>query len=81
MSRHHGKRIERPGDNGARLPSPIAIQKALGGLAYPASKPQLMERARERGADDAILSTLDRLPEGDYVGPAAISRAMGKLWH
>jgi hypothetical protein len=81
MSRHHGKRSERTGQAAVRLPSPIAVQKALGGLAYPASKPQLVERARARGADDAILDTLGRLPDGDYVGPAAISRAMGKLWH
>jgi hypothetical protein len=81
MSRHHGKRTARTLDNGARLPSPIALQKALGGLAYPASKPQLVQRAREHGADDAILSTLAELPDGDYGGPAAISRAIGKLWH
>lgn len=81
MSRHHAKRSEHAADTVARLPSPIAVQKALGGLAYPATKPQLVERARARGADDAILSTLDRLPDGDYVGPAAISRAIGKLWH
>lgn len=80
MSRHHAKRSEHA-ESGARLPSPIAVQKALGGLAYPATKPQLVERARSRGADDAIVSTLDRLPDGDYVGPAAISRAIGKLWH
>lgn len=81
MSRHHGKRTVRTDANGARLPSPIAVQKALGGLAYPASKLQLVERARSLGADDAVVSTLDQLPDVDYVGPAAISRAIGKLWH
>ncbi|RKP59437.1 DUF2795 domain-containing protein [Pararobbsia silviterrae] len=85
MSDHRDKRASRPAHSsasrGTRLPNPIEVQKALGGLAYPASKRALVECARARGAKHEIVSTLDQLPDGDYVGPAAISRAMGKLWH
>ena len=56
-------------------PSPIRVQRFLGGIAYPASKHRLVEHATARGADEPVRRLLDRLPEDDYRTPAELSRA------
>jgi hypothetical protein len=60
-------------------PSPFRIQKYLGGLRYPAGKPQILERAREKGADEQTLRALDGLPEREYASPIALSCEVGRV--
>jgi hypothetical protein len=55
------------------------IQKFLSGLHYPAAKPQIIQRASERGADEATLRALRTLPERDYPSPVALSCEVGRL--
>jgi hypothetical protein len=59
-------------------PSPFRIQKYLGGLRYPARKQQVLERARSRGADSALLELLLLLPERDYESPISLSCEVGR---
>ncbi|QJP69038.1 DUF2795 domain-containing protein [Burkholderia glumae] len=59
--------------------SPIDLQKALKGVAYPAVKADLVKHARDGSADDAVLDLLLKLPDGEYETPAAVSKAVGKL--
>ena len=59
--------------------NPIEIQKRLSGIAYPASKDDLVSHAREENAPDEVLDTLQRLPERDYDGPTAVTEAVGEL--
>lgn len=59
--------------------NPIEIQKHLGGINYPASKEDLVSRAREENAPDEVLDTLRRLPQRDYDGPTAVTEAVGGL--
>lgn len=54
--------------------TPFRIQKFLGGLRYPACKDQVLERARQRGADDQVICALDTLPDGAYESPISLSR-------
>ncbi|MFV0131237.1 DUF2795 domain-containing protein [Streptomyces sp. HMX112] len=58
--------------------NPIAMQKALGGVNYPASKQDIVDHAQENGADDEIMEALNTLPEKDYDTPAAVSKEVGK---
>ena len=51
-------------------PSPIDIQKALGGMEYPASKEDLVKHAQDKGADESIT-----LP-----GTASIAHALITGW-
>lgn len=51
----------------------IAVQKALGGISYPATKEQLVKHAREHGADK---DALDALPDREYDGPNEVSKAV-----
>ena len=62
-----------------RPPTAFRVQKYLGGLRYPAAKPQILERARERGADEETLRALGGLPEREYPSPIALSCEVGRL--
>jgi hypothetical protein len=59
--------------------SPIQLQKYLGGVDYPATKEDLLQAARERGADEAVLRTLERLPQDRFNSPNDVSEAFGRL--
>lgn len=63
----------------SQTPNPIQLQKFLGGLDYPAGKAAIVDKARQEGADQAVLDTLERLPEREYESPVAVSRAVGQL--
>jgi hypothetical protein len=54
--------------------TPFRIQKFLGGLRYPAQKAQVLERARQRGADEQVMGALHRLPDQPYDSPIALAR-------
>lgn len=53
--------------------NPIEIQRYLSGVDYPVTKDQLLEKARDNGAGEDVLSVLEKLPERDYHGPNAVS--------
>lgn len=59
--------------------NPIQIQKFLSGIDYPTDKRTLLDRARDAGADSAVLETLQRLPEKRYNSPTDVSEQIGKL--
>lgn len=56
-------------------PNPIQMQKFLGGIEYPASRDDLVEHARQSGADDDVLRHLESLPDRSFDGPNAVSQA------
>jgi hypothetical protein len=60
-------------------PNPIQMQKHLKGVSYPASKDALLEKARQSGADDTVLTTLRRLPDTEFNSPNDVSQAVGRL--
>ncbi len=59
-------------------PSPIDIQKALGGMDYPASKEDLVKHAEDKGADDAVLETLRNLPDREFDSPTDVNTEASK---
>ena len=58
--------------------NPIQLQKFLGGIDYPADKQTLIDRARENGADDEVIGTLENLPADRFNSPNDVSEAYGK---
>ena len=56
----------------------IQVQKALGGISYPATKDQLIEHARGKNAGDDILKVLRSIPDQEYDGPNEVSKAVAK---
>ncbi len=67
------------GGSGREEPSPIDVQKSLKGIDFPATKDDILSRARDGGASEEIMAELEQLPERDYDSPAEISRELGKL--
>jgi hypothetical protein len=59
--------------------NPFEVQTFLEAVGYPASKRELVNEAKERGAHARVRSTLDRLPEEHFDSPAAVSKAIGRL--
>lgn len=57
--------------------NPIQVQKFLGGVDYPATKDDLVRRAQDEGADDAVLDTLRGLPRDEFNSPNDVSEAIG----
>ncbi|GGM08038.1 hypothetical protein GCM10010129_59920 [Streptomyces fumigatiscleroticus] len=56
--------------------SPIDLQKALGGMDYPADKKSLVECARKHKADDKVVSRLENLKQDSFDGPNDVQKAV-----
>lgn len=63
----------------AKMPNPIQMQKYLSGVNYPAHRGDLTERARQKGAGKDVLDALARIPDRQYEGPSAVSKAVADL--
>ncbi|MCW2642693.1 MAG: hypothetical protein JWP76_4999 [Dactylosporangium sp.] len=59
--------------------NPVQLQKFLKGIDYPADKSTLLQRARESGADDNVMRTLEQLPRDQFNSPNDVSEAVGQL--
>ncbi|GAA1824680.1 DUF2795 domain-containing protein [Planosporangium flavigriseum] len=59
--------------------NPVQLQKFLKGIDYPADKNTLLQRARENGADDNVVRTLEQLPRDRFNSPNDVSEAVGQL--
>jgi hypothetical protein len=58
--------------------SPIEIQKALGGMEYPADKDALVQHAESKGASEKVLGALRALPDRSFDGPTGVNEAVSK---
>ncbi|MEU9884469.1 DUF2795 domain-containing protein [Sphaerisporangium sp. NPDC051011] len=56
----------------------IHVQKYLSGVDYPASKQQLVDHAKKKGADEQAMKALGRLPDREYDGPNGVSKELAK---
>jgi hypothetical protein len=72
---HEDKRDNRA--TGGRI-SPISVQKHLKGTTYPASKEDLVQRARANAAPDDVMQMIRQLPPHTYDSPADVMRAFGQ---
>ncbi|SFM83641.1 DUF2795 domain-containing protein [Nitrosomonas communis] len=59
--------------------NPIQVQKYLSGMDYPADKDEIIDHAKDQGADDDIVQILQQLPEKDYKTAADVSKAIGQI--
>lgn len=56
--------------------NPIALQKALKGADYPASRETLVKLAEKNQADRTVVDDLRAIPEKKYSGPDAVSHVI-----
>ncbi|MEH1967394.1 MULTISPECIES: DUF2795 domain-containing protein [unclassified Nostoc] len=60
--------------------NPVEIQKHLKGVDYPANKQDLIQHARKQGADQEIISLLEKLPEDEeFESPTDLNKAIGGI--
>ncbi len=59
--------------------NPIQVQKYLSGVNYPASKQDLVDKARQEGASQDVLQTIEKMPGQTYNSPNDVSEAIGKI--
>ncbi|PRH78157.1 hypothetical protein C6N75_16415 [Streptomyces solincola] len=58
--------------------NPIEMQKALGGVNYPASKEDIVEQASKHQAGQEVMDALGSLPDKEYDSPAAVNKEVGR---
>lgn len=59
--------------------NPVQVQKFLKGVDYPVSKQDLVEHAKQQGADENVCSMLEQLPDEEFETPAEASKAIGDI--
>ena len=57
-------------------PTPIELQKYLGGVDYPASRDDLVAAARDNGAPDDLVSALESSGTDSFDSPTDVSKAV-----
>lgn len=67
------------GNNNNQKVNPIQAQKFLKGIDYPASKEEIIEAARDQGADENVISTLERIPMDSFNSPNDVAEGIGKI--
>ncbi|MBA7465530.1 hypothetical protein ES707_00700 [subsurface metagenome] len=55
------------------------VHEYLRDVAYPASRQDLIDYARQGNAPDEIVRTLERLPERRYASPEVVTETIGML--
>jgi len=58
--------------------SAAELEKYLKGLNYPASKDDLLRKARENGAPSEVIDMINSLSESQFNSPIDVSRAFGE---
>jgi hypothetical protein len=60
------------------IPTPIQVQKFLGGIDYPTDKASLIKRAKDNGADENVVNALSQMSAHTYNSPNDVSEELGK---
>ncbi|CAL9364253.1 MULTISPECIES: DUF2795 domain-containing protein [Streptomyces] len=60
----------------AKINNPIELQKALGGVDYPADRESLVKNAKEKGAKKEVIDELSSLKKDRFDGPDDVSKAV-----
>lgn len=58
--------------------SAAELEKYLKGVDYPASKDDLLDKARSNGAPDDVIDMINSLSESSFNSPIDVSRAFGE---
>lgn len=59
--------------------SPTMVTQNLKGISFPATKDDLITRAKANNAPEAVLENIQKLPEGDYQQMIDVTHNLGKV--
>lgn len=57
--------------------NPAKIEESIKGIDFPASKEDILNRARENSAAQEEMDALEGLPDQEYTTPTDITQALG----
>ena len=58
--------------------SSAELQKYLKDIDYPVDKEQLVEHAKQHGANQDVISLIEKMPEQEYNSPVDVNKAMSE---
>ncbi|AJE17096.1 MULTISPECIES: DUF2795 domain-containing protein [Stutzerimonas] len=58
--------------------SPANVATYLKGIDYPANKQDLLQHARQNGAEQDVVDVLERMPEQQYGNMADVMKGYGE---
>ncbi len=58
--------------------SPANVATYLKGIDYPANKQDLLQHARQNGAEQDVVDVLERMPEQQYGNMADVRKGYGE---
>lgn len=58
--------------------SPVAVEKALKGISYPATKDQLVQQAQSNHASNEVVQFIQHLPGDNVPSTKDVMRALGQ---
>ena len=56
----------------------VEIEKALKGMNYPASKQDLVQKAKQNNASQDVIQTIQNLPQDQFKSPTDVQKAWGQ---
>ena len=56
----------------------VEIEKALKGMNYPASKQDLVQKAKQNNASQDVIQTIQNLPQDQFNSPTDVQKAWGQ---
>lgn len=59
--------------------SPANVQTYLKGIHFPATRDDLVQKARENDAPQEVLSIIEQLPEDEFGGPQDVMKAWKQI--
>ncbi len=63
----------------SKVASMPQVQNALKELVFPVGKQQILDKAKEKGADNTILSMLQKLPDKQYQNQDEVINEVQKV--
>ena len=59
--------------------NPVEVEKSLKGIDFPAKREDLVQHAKQHGADQEVLETIKNLPEDEFRNAADVTKAIGEM--
>lgn len=56
----------------------VEIEKALKGMSYPASKQDLVQKAKQNKANQNVIQAIENLPSDQFKSPVDVQKAWGQ---
>lgn len=57
--------------------SPVDVQNYLSGIDYPVERNDIVQAAKQAGADRDVVARLEALEDREYTSPTDVSQALG----